>query len=117
MNLLFWILVLIIAGIIYSGYHKVMDVYYLSGKAFFSEIIMILIISCFLAMILISLCGAGLQFVLTLIGNIIAFLFSSIWIIIKVLFIGTLLFISIFFVKAFYDTKIKKKKEDSNIES
>jgi hypothetical protein len=83
MKILFWILVLIIAAVIYIIYHKVMKVYYFSGKAFISEIIMILIISVFLAMILFSLLGSAITFIFSSIGNLIGGILSSILFILK----------------------------------
>lgn len=73
------ILILAIAVTIFIAYHKVMNVWYFSFKAFVLEIITILIISSFLAMILISALGS----LVTTIGTILEKVFTVILFIIK----------------------------------
>lgn len=106
MGILFCVLVLIISVIIYTGYHKVMKVYYFSGKAFINEILMILIISSFLAMILIALLGSAISFIFSSIGKLIGFILTAIVFIVKWgAIIGGIVLIGAFIKKIFFKDK------------
>lgn len=94
------ILILIISVVIFITYHKVMNVWYFSFKAFILEIITILIISSFLTMILISL--------LTFIGSILGKLLTIILSIVKWgIIIGIIFLIGVFIKNIFFKYKNK----------
>lgn len=113
MGILFGILVLIIAVVIYTVYHKVMKVYYFSGKAFINEIIMILIISSFLAMILMALLGSAISFIFSSIGKLIGFILTAIVFIVKWgLIIGGIVLVGILIKSIFL-----KDKNNVNLDS
>lgn len=113
MGILFGILVLIIAVVIYTVYHKVMKVYYFSGKAFINEIIMILIISSFLAMVLMALLGSAISFIFSSIGKLIGFILTAIVFIVKWgLIIGGIVLVGILIKSIFL-----KDKNNVNLDS
>ena len=98
------ILILIISVVIFITYHKVMNVWYFSFKAFILEIITILIISSFLAMILISLLGSLLTFIGSILGKLLTIILSIVkWGII----IGIIFLIGVFIKNIFFKYKNK----------
>ena len=105
------ILILLIAIVIFVAYHKAVKVWYFSFDAFIKEIITILIISSFLAMILISLLGS----LLTTIGTILGRVFTVILFVVKWgLIIGIILLVGVFIKNIFFKGQ---NKNDVNLDN